>query len=379
MIRTPVLSVLFTALLASTASAEIAPEPLTSASYPPLSAHRVHILSYEGGVMNRYFVIDGDNAKMLGMVPGAMYSGLRIGADGHFYSSDTFYDKIVRGNRTDQITVFDGKSGALLAETTIPAKRQLSYTVNSSFDFTSDGSYLLQYNFAPAGSVTVYDSASRKVVGEIPSAGCGLVFPYAPTAFAMLCADGGLLRVTFNGKGESKREQVKPFFDPENDPVLQNSLAVPEKQLGLFITYEGMVHEVNLAGPELYHSQPWSLRAKGEEEWFPSGWQPFAYSSKLDRLYVVMHKGAKWEHTDGGHDIWVYDLKSKKRVQQLHFEAPIWNVTVSPDDKPQLYALSSEEGILYIVDGTSGKTLHEMEELGSYPFALVPVPAMALK
>lgn len=367
------------ALSAPVALPALQPEELRVAQFPPLKAHLVYLLSYEGGVMNRYYVVDGDAGEVLGILPGGYNSAFRIAPDGsRYYSSDTFYEKAVRGTRLDQITSFDTRTGQVADEIPIPPKRLLSYTINSSFDLTEDGRYLLQYNMAPAGSVTVVDMRTKKVLAEVPAAGCGLVFPYAPDAFAMLCANGSMLRLRFDENGKVERQQTQPFFDVNNDPLMQNGLAYPHLDLGLFVSYEGIVHELDLAGPETYQTPAWSLRRPGEEAWWPSGWLPLAYSPAKNRLYVIMHEGKKWEHTSGGHEIWAYDLKTRERVFRRHFDEPIWAIGVSQDDDPQLYALTNEnETILYVCDAETGGIVREVEELGSFPFTMVTLPAPA--
>jgi methylamine dehydrogenase heavy chain len=366
------------ALGAFPAHAELPAEELKVGEFPPMSPHRAYLLSYEGGIVNRYYVVDGDAGDVIGVLPGGYNSGFRIAADGSaFYSSDTFYEKATRGKRLDQITVMSAKTGQVTQEIEIPAKRQLSYTVSTSFDVTEGGRYLLQYNMSPAGSVTVVDLQSGKALPEIPSAGCGLVLPYGPTSFAMLCANGSLLRLSFNDKGEvTQREQTKPFFDVNEDPLMQHGYAYPAEHLGLFVSYEGMIHELDLKGPKTHLTKPWSVRAKGEENWWPSGWPPLAYSPGKGLIYLVMHEGEKWEHTSGGHEIWAFDRKTHKRVFRAKFEEPIWAIGVSQDAEPQLYALTNEnESILYICDPLTGEIQRQVEEIGSFPFTLVTAPA----
>lgn len=369
------MAVLALAGIPLSASAQLQPEPLITHSYPEPSPHRIHVVSYEG-VMERYYVIDGDSGQVLGLVPGAMNSVLRIGPDGHFYSSETYYEKLWRGKRTDQITVYDGRTGMVVRELEIPPKRLHSYSINSSFDFTEGGKYLLQYNISPAGSITVVDGSASRVIGEFPSAGCGLVFPYAPDAWVSLCSDGGLLRMKISDKGEISSESFPPFFDAEKDPVLQNSLVSAENDLALFVSYEALLYPLDLKARKPTATKPWSLRAKGEDDWFPTGWQPVAYNAKTDMLFVIMNQTVKWDHTAGGHEVWAFDRKSKKRLYRAQFEEPIAAIAVSPDAEPQLYALTNEnESILYVLDAKTGDMLTEVEELGSYPFTMMAMPS----
>lgn len=366
------------ALASSAASAELSPETLSIAQFPPLTAHSIIVSSYESLSMRSY-VIDGDAGEVRGLLPGSYNSMIRVGPGGDFYSADTYYAKLWRGKRTDQITVMDGKTAAITKEIEIPPNRFQSYTLNTTVDFTEGGRYLLQYNMTPAGSVTVVDPQAGKVLTEIPTAGCGLVFPYAPSAFAMLCADGGMLRIGFDDQGKVERKQVAPFFDPENDPLMQNGVAVPEKDLGIFVSYEGMIHELDLAGPKTYASKPWSVRGKGEEGWWPSGWEPIAYNARLDTIYVLMSETQKWDHPTGGHEVWAFNRKTHERLYRMKFEELITSIAVSPDDAPQLYALTNEnDTILYVADAKQGKMLRQVEELGSYPFVLVSMPGYAL-
>ena len=84
---------------------------------------------------------------------------------------------------------------------------------------------------------------------------------------------------------------------------------------------------------------------------------------KLNRLYVLMHdahEAMKWE--DPSPFIWVYDLKTHKRIGTLEAPNPIWSLQATSDDNPLLLGTNIAGG-LEVFDLKSGKHTGTMEHI----------------
>ena len=84
-----------------------------------------------------------------------------------------------------------------------------------------------------------------------------------------------------------------------------------------------------------------------------------------------MHRGGPETHKDSGADIWVYDLASHKKVQQITARNKLTSIQVSQDEKPLLFGCSLESNRLDVYDASSGKLLRSVDSLGLTPSVLV--------
>jgi methylamine dehydrogenase heavy chain len=58
--------------------------------------------------------------------------------------------------------------------------------------------------------------------------------------------------------------------------------------------------------------------ADRKQAWRPGGYQPLAVHPGSNRLYVAMHQGgAEGSHKNPAKEIWVFDLRSKKRIARM--------------------------------------------------------------
>ena len=65
--------------------------------------------------------------------------------------------------------------------------------------------------------------------------------------------------------------------------------------------------------------------------WRPGGWQLIAGGGESDDkgvFYILMHAdGAEGSHKNGGPEVWVFDVKQKKRIDKI--ELKTWGVSVA--------------------------------------------------
>jgi methylamine dehydrogenase heavy chain len=90
-----------------------------------------------------------------------------------------------------------------------------------------------------------------------------------------------------------------------------------------------------------------------------------AVHSDAQQLYVLMHEGPKWTHKQAGHELWVFDLKSRKRANRIKLKDHAISVNVSADGNPQIYTLTEKPSL--ITYDAKGGVVGEIERLGDSP------------
>ena len=365
------------ALLApiSAARAELKPEQLhVEALAEAMRPHWVWIndLSFDRMTEGRAYLVDADNGKLLGMVNGGFNHGSIFldPAGQKFAIASTFYSRGTRGERTDVVTFYKTSDLKPAAEVVIPPKRYGGMPFPAALPITPDGRFGLIYNFTPEQSVTVVDLASQSLVGEYPTAGCGLIYPTGQRSFLMLCGDGSIQPATLSPKGEvTLGKPTKPLFD-KDDPVTEKGVWTGSSWL--FFTMSGKVYEIGGAEDSKV-SATWSL-VEGDASWRPGAFQTAAVHQRSGRLFVLMHQGGPATHKDPGSEIWVFDLKKRTRVARLRLDSPAMSVAVSQDSKPLLYTTMFEDPALKIYDATSLQLLRRVGELGRTSTVIQPSP-----
>jgi methylamine dehydrogenase heavy chain len=286
-------------------------------------------------------ILDGDSRKMLGMLAGGLGSSFAIAPDrSAFYMADTFFSRGSRGERTDVVTIYDGKTLNPSGEVVIPSGRQLTAQDNATIGVTPDGKLLLVANMTPATSAAVVDIANKTVLGKIEMSGCVEVLITGNRQFVSLYGDGSMLTTDFDdsGKATSQKRTAAPFFDPDKDPVY--ALPAIIGQTAYFLSYGGKIYPVDLSTDPATPGAPWSLlaAAAAAKKWKPGGIQALAVHQKKGLLYILMHQGGEWTHKHPGVDVWVYDVKTQKRVKQVKLKTPADAIMATQDDQPLLIA-----------------------------------------
>lgn len=288
----------------------------------PLRAHMVWLAD---PVLQRTALVDVDDGHLLGMLSTGfgMPSPLFSTARPEIYLPETYYSRGTRGERTDVLTVYAAETLAPLGEVVLPPKRAITATPVAHATLLDDQRFAVVWNATPATSVSVVDVWERHLVGELQTPGCSLVYSVGPRRFAMLCMDGSLLLVTLDESGaESARSRSEPFFDPTADPVTEKAVRIGSRWL--FVSFEGMLYDVDFAGDTPHVGEPWSMFSDEEraERWRIGGTQHLAVHRDSGRLYSLVHQGGPDSHKDPGSEVWVYDLASRRRVQRIEMRNP---------------------------------------------------------
>jgi methylamine dehydrogenase heavy chain len=343
-----------------------------TATLPEASPHWVYILEpvFPHLITTKVWIVDGDSLGIVGMINGGYTANLGLADGSELYMAETFWSRGSRGDRTDVVTTFDGRTLDPEDEVVLPQGRFLVVPKKYDGALSTDGRYMLSFNMDPATSVSVVDVQNQSYLTDIETPGCALIFPSAPRRFSMICADGSMLTVTFEDSGEAQMTRSEPFFDAQNDPVFEHPGFSTKDGQAYFVSYRGMVYPVDLSGDEPQFGEAWSLLAEDEKgHWWPGGWQVAAYHPGSNRLFVNMHEGAIWTHKHAGEEVWVFDLDSKERLQRIPTEHGAFSSIVTQDEQPLLFTLS-ETQTLSVFDGTSYEHKGDVGELGISPYVL---------
>jgi methylamine dehydrogenase heavy chain len=365
---------------ASLAATDVTKEESDVATLAPNTPHRF----FTGGFRQQSFVIfDGDTGKMEGSIPAGYVPNLGIAPDNsQFYVSETYWTHGARGKREDLVSIYDAKTLNLVKEITLPGRALVMKKQN--FDLSASGSRAYVYILMPVASVVWVDLKKQSVGGTVEIPGCALVFPWGEQGFSSLCGDGSLASAVVPASGPAKVTHTKPFFDPNNDPIFDNSFVDRATGKAIFISYTGLVYEAKL-GADTSVNPPWSIQkaagyapaGTGTQElaWRPGGSQMAAYHKASGKLFVLMHPGNYWTHKHGGTEVWVLDTRTHALVSRFPLRAvpssglgdepvPYYSdMGVSQDAKPLLYLLN-DDGNDVVLDATSGEQLRKIEFAG---------------
>ena len=344
-------------------------EGQTVLPFPP-EPHRAYIVDFEfdNMVATRVTVVDPDKKRMLGMLSTGSAAPMVPSHDGKtLFTADTFYARYTRGARTDVLTAWDSSTLSPSWEVEVPAKRASTLTERYGLNTSSDDRFVYIYNFTPAASVTVVDVAARKVASEVAIGGCILNYPVGARRFASLCGDGSLQLVTLNDAGQEVARSKTPMFDPNQVKLVERAVAKGDTYY--FTTTTGEIHPVDFSGEQPRLLPTWSLTSEAEQKagWAPGGWQMLALAPKLDRLYVLMHpehQRQKWE--DPSSIVWVYDLKTQKKIATLEAPHLMWSLQATSDAAPLLLG-GTVDGGLEVFDLQSGQHTGTLEKIAKTP------------
>ena len=284
---------------------------------------------------------------------------------GELYVAETFFDHGHRGARSDSITVYDKATLGAIADIALPAGKRANMIPDKYlFTFIGQEQFLLVYNFTPATSVTVVDVAARRVVNDISLPGCALLFPTGALGFSSLCNDASMITFRLDAKGRvAGTDVIKPFFDIQKDALFENPGIIGG--IAYFPTFGGNVQEIDLSGEQARLGNRWSLldAAARKKNWRPGGMNPAGVDA-AGRFYVLMHAhGKEGSHKDDGTEVWVFDVKQRKRVQRIVLKNPGFTIELTRDADPLLLVVSRKMNV-DVYSASKGEYLRTLKEFG---------------
>lgn len=309
--------------------ADVAPETVGHVASLPTTVGP-HWFWLSDIILHRTALFDADQGEQLGIITagtpgvGFVIAPLFAAQQREIYIAESYYSRGVRGERTDVVTVYDGRSLKPIAEIPIPPKRAEFFPGNAANALSDDGRFMAIFNLTPASSLSIVDLQARTFTTEVPTPGCSLAYAAGPRRFFSLCADGAALVVDLGSDGKNATvTRTEAFFDPQKDPLTEK--AVRRRDTWLFVSFDGVVHPVDVAGPELTFGETWPLLddAARKDEWRIGGSQHLAVHAASGRLFALMHQGGVDTHKEAGTEVWVYDLASKTRTATFPVPNPL--------------------------------------------------------
>lgn len=376
--RMPIIALYAALMLSAPVRAELQPEELSVESLPEkLPPHWVWVndVNFFSMADGRAYLIDADSGRFVGMVSGG-YGHATIGLDrrgDRFVMPGTFHSRGSRGERTDVLTLYAAKSLEPGAEIVIPPKKFSGIPFVGNFTLTDDGRFALVYNFTPEQSVTVADLDAKTLVGEFSTPGCGLIYPVGMRRFMMQCGDNSLQLATLDADGKVVLGGVsKPLWTQE-DLATEKAVRISESRW-MFFTFnsQAIVIDGALAKPKL--EDQWSLVGANPDGWRIGGLQPSAFHDATGRLYVLMHQGGPETRKNPGKEVWVFDAKTRQRVQRIELAVNATSIAVSQDAQPLLYTTEFGVPAMNIYDAIGGQKLRSVEQLGQTLTVIQPSP-----
>lgn len=346
----------------------------------PKSWVLVHDFHFNAIVDGRIAIVDTANPQLplKGHVRAAQFANMLYAPEKReIYTSETFYSRITRGERTDVITIWDTATLLPKGEIVLPGgKRQQSVTYTGTFQFTNGNNWALVANFTPAQSVTVVDLAGRKVLGEIDLPGCTHIYPTGSRGFSSLCADGSMISLVLAADGTVASSRViENAHDIDTQPLFGMPAMVG--RTAWFVSYTGQLRGYDLSGdtarplPAPAHV---GTAAGGAPEWRPGGWQVIA-SDAAGLLYVLMSpNGREGSHKDGGTEVWVVDPVANRQVRRIDLGGLASSITVTREASPSL-VVARPDGQIDVLAAADGTLRQRLGATAAFnPTVLTAVP-----
>tara|TARA_B110000285_G_scaffold165885_1_gene185340 strand:- start:5239 stop:6345 length:1107 start_codon:yes stop_codon:yes gene_type:complete len=335
-------------LLAMNARSELPLESYGQLTLDPLPQHTLLINTFSHNAV----LFDADTQRMLGMIStGIGANAFEVDREkGIVHTAETYLSRHTRGQRTDVISTYDIKTLSPIGEITIAPKHPSGSPMRHYTGIVKDSEteLMLVTNITPAMSVSVVDLKSGTFLGEIPTAGCGLVYPSENLSFLQLCGDGRAQLITLDKKGEEKsRVRSEVFFDLETDPLMEKPA---KSEAGwVFNTFRGKVFQIAAESGKISISLLFNVGGD-DEGWRIGGMQPVAFHKPSQLLLLLMHQGGVDTHKDPGTEVWYVSLATGATTHRLTLAVPANSIQVSQDESALLYAGSIAEDQVQIYD-----------------------------
>lgn len=321
--------------------------PVEKASLATLGDHAGKGWFWVGGnrapsqIDGRYFLFD-EQGKMLGQLNNGFWPNTILSATkgDEIYVAETYFARGLRGERTDVVTVYDAKTLTAKREVRIPSKRVTALGSVGLETLSDDGRFMLVFNYTPAQSLSVVDVTNNRFVTEIETPGCASMYPAGNRDFYLICGDGGLLHVRLGDNGQpTLKERVAPLFDPINDFLI--TAASRNGNTWYFVSRQQNVYALEMTPNGVKVTAKWSMLTDGERKnnWRYSGVQTTAIHRASNRLYVLMHEGEEKTSQEPGTEVWVYDLKTQKKISTIAMTEQTLSIAVSQAETPKLYTI----------------------------------------
>lgn len=260
------------------------------------------------------------------------------------YATEIFYTRGTRGKRSDVLTIFDKSNLKAIGEVVLPGDKSFrGMPERYAVTLIDDEKLLLVFNLNPATSVTVIDIINRKILNEVSTPGCSLVYPTGKRGFSSICSNGAILTTQLNKAGKVlTQKRADPFFSVTDAPIFERPAII--EGIAYFPDFLGEIHPVDLNGEIANPGKPWFLTTEDERK---EGWRPSGIgiidTDTAGNFYIIMqahgHEGSQGE---GGREIWVVNPKTKKRQRRIKLQTQGLSLCVTKDRNPLLVVTNTD-------------------------------------
>lgn len=251
---------------------------------------------------------------------------------------ETYFDRGTRGERTDLVVIYDVQNLSFKKEIKIPPKRMNGVRNDGLMNLTEDEKFLLVVNYTPAQSISIIDLDRGEFIEEVETPGCSVLYSAGNRDFYSICGNGGFMHITLGEDGSVvSRTRSEPLFDPIND-----FLTISASRIGdvwYFVSRQHNVYAIRMESNGITLVEKWSLTTEAErkDDWIISGMKHTAAHADLGELYVLMHQGEEKTFEEPGTHVWVYDVKTKKKLREIELEELALSIAISQKNDPRLY------------------------------------------
>ncbi len=285
---------------------------------------------------------------------------------GEIYATEAFHPRGTRGDRIDVLTIWDKETLSPKGEVMLlPGKRLFGMPERYAVVPLDNDRFLAIANFSPATSATIINLDTRKIVAEIPTPGCSLVYPTGKLGFSSLCADGRFMSTELNADGTLLTQtRTDSFFSSDDTPIYERPAIIND--IAYFPTIAGLVHPVDLSGKVAEVGEAWSLVSDAEraQNWAPGG---IVLIDRDDqgRFYIIMHADAKdGSYQGGGSEVWVFDAAKKQRVMRIALREWGLSLGLSRGPNPVLMVVNPLTMSLEMYSTESGEFISSIDDFG---------------
>ncbi len=331
----------------------------------------VNELSFSSMFGGRVIIIDAAEPRHAKRIKGMVDKSL-IGnftqsrTRNELYIIETFHERGSRGKRTDVLSIYNKSTLKIEKEIIWPQpNRIMALPERYSMSLSADEKFMYVSNFSPAASFTVVDLDKREIVTEISTPGCVLTYPVGRRGVASICSNGALMNTVVNDDGSvASRQMLEPFFDTVKTPVFEHPIYVGSKMY--FPSFHGLLHVFDVSTDVIKYEGRWDMLNPEDKagNWRPSG----LVLNDVDEsglMYTIFQPdGHEGSQTHGGPQVWVFDLKARKRVRVI--DVPNWAISigVTGGESPLLVAANGEMN-LDVFNAHTGEFIQTLSDFGN--------------
>lgn len=324
---------------------------------------------------SRAYLFDGDGANLGQLNTGTWLNNLIIDElRDEILTVETYFSRGTRGERSDQVVIYDPHTLQPIEEIRIPAKRMQAVKSTGVATFSDDSRFLLVVNFTPAQSVTVVDMEKRQFVTEIDTPGCSVLYPAGDRDFYSICGNGGFMQIRLDDEGQPVfKKRHPPLFDPVGDFLTTAASRIGDTWY--FVSFENNVHAITMTADNIGISKQWSLVTDSEraDNWRISGQHHTAVHKETGQLFVLMHQGEEHTFEEPGEEVWVFDTLSGDRTKSISLDDVALSLGVSQGPDATLYSLAFNIPLptlftlwIYLVEGEAELLKHAVQVVDLY-------------